>query len=93
MFYTYVLKSEKDGKPYVGHTENIEKRLARHNAGFVSSTKRRVPFVLIYKRGFSSRNEARWQERKWKTAWGRQELVRLLSLIPLSEPISDPIGS
>jgi putative endonuclease len=39
MFYTYIIQSEKSGRYYIGHTENIEARLERHNAGKVTATK------------------------------------------------------
>jgi putative endonuclease len=79
MFYTYVLRSLKDGRLYIGHTEDIEKRLALHNGGKVGSTKSRVPFRLIHKQEFFTRNEARWQEKKWKTAWGHKQLAKIVS--------------
>ncbi|MDQ0969316.1 putative GIY-YIG superfamily endonuclease [Flavobacterium sp. W4I14] len=44
MFYSYILKSEKDGKYYYGSTENLEIRLIKHNRGDVKSTKARRPF-------------------------------------------------
>ena len=38
-FYVYILQSEKDpGRFYIGFTEDLEGRLARHNAGEVPST-------------------------------------------------------
>ncbi|MFA5168054.1 MAG: GIY-YIG nuclease family protein [Candidatus Omnitrophota bacterium] len=79
MFFTYVLQSLKDGKFYIGHAENVTKRLAQHNAGRVSSTKRRVPFRLLHKQEFFTKNEARWQEKKWKTAWGHKQLAKIIS--------------
>jgi hypothetical protein len=32
-YYVYVLRSEKDGKFYVGYTNNVRKRLEQHNSG------------------------------------------------------------
>ena len=48
MFYTYVLKSKKDGKLYIGSTNDLKRRLTQHNSGEVKSTKPRIPFILIY---------------------------------------------
>jgi len=31
MYYVYILRSIKDGKFYTGFTENIEKRIQKHN--------------------------------------------------------------
>ena len=46
-YYTYVLKSLKDGHFYIGITHDIEKRLKEHNSGKTRSTRNRLPFRLI----------------------------------------------
>ncbi len=48
MFYMYILKSKKDGKCYMGSTNDIERRIIEHNSGLVFSTKARIPLALIY---------------------------------------------
>ena len=82
MFYTYVLQSLKDTRLYIGHTQDLEKRLQEHNSGKVSSTRRRTPFVLLYTKEFQTQNEARWQEHQWKTGWGHKQLEKLLNSVP-----------
>ena len=47
-YYTYVLKSIKDGKMYAGYTKNLKLRFEHHNQGLVESTKNRQPLTLIY---------------------------------------------
>jgi len=47
-YYTYVLKSEKDGKLYTGYTKNLKQRFELHQKGRVSSTKNRRPLKLVY---------------------------------------------
>ncbi|MDP3791451.1 MAG: GIY-YIG nuclease family protein [Candidatus Omnitrophota bacterium] len=74
MYYVYVLKSEKDGKLYTGHTDNIERRLSEHNSGRVRSTAARKPFIVLHFETFPTKSEARWQERCLKTAWGKKKL-------------------
>ena len=49
MHYVYVLRSLKDGRFYVGYTENLEKRIAEHNDGKSASTKNRIPLELVYR--------------------------------------------
>ena len=39
MYYTYVLKSLKDGKNYIGSTSDLALRLKFHNEGLNKSTK------------------------------------------------------
>ena len=48
MFYTYVLKSVKDEKLYVGWTDDLKARFRKHNKGLVTGTKNRTPFTLLY---------------------------------------------
>lgn len=33
MYYTYILQSDRTGKLYIGHTNNLEDRIRRHNSG------------------------------------------------------------
>ncbi len=73
--HVYVLRSEKDGKRYVGMTSNIGGRLEEHNKGVTKSTRDRRPFVLSYVEVFESRIEARAREKYFKTAC-RQAISR-----------------
>ena len=80
-YYVYVLKSEKDGKLYTGHTDNLGRRLFEHNSGKVKSTAPRKPFVLVHSEEFLTRSEARLRERFLKTAWGKKKLKSSLNII------------
>ena len=66
MFYVYVLKSKKDGKCYIGSTNDLRKRFKDHNSGKVLSTKERYPLTLIYYEAFRSEKDARKREQKLK---------------------------
>ncbi len=66
MFYVYVLKSKKDGKFYIGSTNNLRKRLKEHNNGKVFSTKSRIPFELVYYEAYKSEKDARKRESNLK---------------------------
>jgi putative endonuclease len=76
MWWVYILRSLKDGRRYIGISEDVERRLADHNAGRARSTKGRRPFELIYKESFSTRSEARVRELYFKTAAGRRFLSK-----------------
>lgn len=78
MYYTYILKSEKDNKNYIGFTNNIEKRLNQHSQGIVKSTKNRRPLKLIHTEKFSDKKDAIKREKYYKTGAGREELKRIL---------------
>ena len=79
MPYLYILQSEKDQKLYVGTCLDIDKRVEKHNKGFVKSTKSRRPLVLKYYKEYSTLSEARKEEWSLKyTPWGgklKKELV------------------
>ena len=47
-FHVYVLKSEKDGKNYVGFTNDLRKRLIEHEKGLVKSTANRRPLCSLF---------------------------------------------
>ena len=70
MFFTYILKSEKTGRLYKGHTKNLELRIEQHNSGKTKSTKHGIPWKLIYHETFETRKEAIERERFLKTGSG-----------------------
>lgn len=73
-YYTYVLKSQKDGKLYIGFSGNLRERLKAHNKGEVESTKYRRPFKLVYFEGCLSKELAEKREMYFKTGFGRKFL-------------------
>ena len=66
MAIIYVIKSVKDGKLYIGSTENLVQRIKEHNSGKNKSTKHRKPFELVYQESFRTIAEARIREKKFK---------------------------
>ena len=77
MFYTYVLKN-KEEKMYIGYTSNIQKRLSQHNQGLNISTKRYLPWKIIYYEACLNKNDAMRREQYLKTTQGARLLkIRL----------------
>jgi putative endonuclease len=76
MYYVYFLKSEKDGKMYIGRTNNITRRLSEHNNGQVSATKSRRPLVLLGYETYATESESVSAECEWKEGYKREELKR-----------------
>ena len=74
-FFVYVLKSAVDGRLYKGHTQNIEKRIKEHNAGKTSSTKKYMPWTLVYYEEFKTRDYAILREIYFKSGVGREFLA------------------
>ena len=79
MNYTYILECA-DGTYYTGWTNNLEKRLASHNAGTASKyTKSRRPVRLLYSESFSTKEEA--MSREWHIKrLTRKEKEKLIQL-------------
>ncbi len=74
MFYTYVLRSNKDSKLYTGYTKNLKLRFEQHTKGLVDSTKHRRPLILIYYESCLSEDDAIKREKYLKTYRGRMFL-------------------
>jgi putative endonuclease len=78
MFYTYVLKSKKDGKLYTGYTNDLRKRLMQHNTGKSTYTKGRGPFEVIYYEACLLEEKARSRELYLKSGMGKRYLKNRL---------------
>jgi putative endonuclease len=72
VYYVYILRSQQDGKFYVGYTENIMKRVELHNTGKIESTKWRRPFELVYYEASVNKEDALHREKYLKTSYGKR---------------------
>jgi predicted GIY-YIG superfamily endonuclease len=71
-FWVYILCCS-DGSYYTGHTENLEIRVARHQAGEIAGyTQKKLPVELVFSEEFSSRDDAFIRERQIK-GWSRKK--------------------
>ncbi|MGM0620933.1 MAG: GIY-YIG nuclease family protein [Bacteroidota bacterium] len=57
-YFTYILFSEKLRRYYIGSSQNITKRLERHNAGATRSTKAGRPWKIVYFEECNTKAEA-----------------------------------
>ncbi|KKP79478.1 MAG: excinuclease ABC subunit C [Candidatus Moranbacteria bacterium RIFOXYA12_FULL_35_19] len=78
MYYTYILRSEKDNKNYVGYTKNLKLRFEEHQKGKVESTKNRRPLELIYYEACLNQQDATHREKYLKTYHGKMFLKNRL---------------
>jgi len=76
--HTYILRCVTTGRFYVGHTENLAKRLTEHNNNRTVSIKNRGPWELVYSEAFSSRAEAMRREREIKRMKSHAWIERLV---------------
>lgn len=71
-FFLYILKCA-DNSYYVGHTDDLEKRLSEHTTGSIPGyTSTRLPVVLVFQQQFATREEAIEAEQKIKK-WNRNK--------------------
>jgi tRNA/rRNA methyltransferase len=76
-FWTYMLRCA-DGSYYVGHTDDIDVRIADHHAGGMSVyTRKRRPLTVVLVELYGSRDEAFARERQLK-GWSRAKKEALL---------------
>jgi putative endonuclease len=73
LYHVYILRSRKDKNLYVGHTQNLEKRIRAHNSRRVRSTRHRAPLDLMYSEEFHTRGEAIKRERYLKSLEGSEQ--------------------
>ena len=77
MWFVYILRCS-DGNLYTGCTNNLDERIARHNKGYVDSTKNRIPVELICYTAFKSREKAYDYEKYLKSGSGRAFKIKHL---------------
>ncbi len=77
MYFVYSLKC-KDGY-YIGCTEDIDKRLCRHQKGYVPSTASRLPVILEFYVAIGDKYKAFQFEQYLKTGSGRAFIKKHLA--------------
>jgi predicted GIY-YIG superfamily endonuclease len=76
-FFVYMLRCA-DGSYYVGQTDDLEKRVAEHDAGGKCTfTTRRRPVTLAWSQEFPTREEAKAAEIRLK-GWSRAKKEALI---------------
>ena len=73
-FYLYVLECN-DSTLYTGYTNNVNRRVAVHNAGKGAKyTKARIPVTCVYQQAFETKSEAMKAEYAFKKLTRKQKL-------------------
>jgi putative endonuclease len=78
VYYVYLIKTLDNffNKSYVGYTNNLSKRLEKHNTNLGAKSTKGYKWQLIYKKRFYSKNKALSFEYKLKK--DRNERSRLI---------------
>ena len=80
-YVVYAIKSQLDGRIYVGFSSDVEKRLKEHNSGKTKSTKGFRPWNIIFTEEHSDRIIAREKEKYYKTGIGKEKLKKNGSIV------------
>lgn len=76
-FWTYMLHCS-GGAFYVGHTDDLERRVVEHEQGALPGfTRDHLPVRLVWSESFATRLEALTMERRIK-GWGRAKKMALI---------------
>jgi len=82
-YYVYVLQNAERKKIYIGYTNNLEKRIARHNKQLPNkrssyTSRMSGAWKLVYSEKFKTRKEAMKREKELKSFRGREFLRKYL---------------
>ena len=77
-YCVYVLKSQEDGKLYIGFTTDLNRRLTEHIKGYSKATAPRRPLKLIHVEYYLSKDDAVRRESYFKTTKGKRALRLML---------------
>jgi len=80
MFSVYIIQSLKNQRYYIGHAEDSDVRLKKHNGGIVKSTKYGIPWKKVYTENYPTRAEAYRREIEIKSYKGGIKFKKLLGL-------------
>ncbi|MDP2637619.1 MAG: GIY-YIG nuclease family protein [Candidatus Levybacteria bacterium] len=78
MAFVYFLKSLRNGRHYIGSTENLDRRLKEHNDGKSTYTKLTKPFAMVFSQKFSTLSKARRVELKLKNFKSKMIIEKII---------------
>ena len=78
VYYVYLIKTLKGylNKSYVGYTDNIQKRLTKHNSNLGARSTKGYKWEIVYKKRFYSKYKALSYEYKLKN--DRKKRLKLI---------------
>ncbi len=79
MYKVYILYSSRINKYYVGHTENLELRLDRHNQGSSKFTSQTNDWQIVYSEDYLTKGDAMKRENEIKKKKSRKYIEELVT--------------
>ncbi len=81
VYYVYILRSLKTERFYIGHTDDLSRRMEEHNTGRGGRyTRQNGPWTLLYSETHPDRTFAVKRERYLKSTRGSQEKEKLAGM-------------
>jgi putative endonuclease len=81
VYYVDILQSIKTKRLYIGHTDDLDRRLDEHNTGRGGQyTRQNGPWKLVYNELHPSRSSAIKREQFLKSTKGSQDKKRLAGI-------------
>ena len=77
LFYVYLLKTinRNPTKTYVGYTNNLKKRMIKHNSNKGAKATKGYNWELIFKKGFKTKSAAMSYEYKLKKDRKKRSII------------------
>ncbi|MEW6067991.1 MAG: GIY-YIG nuclease family protein [Nitrospirota bacterium] len=92
-YFVYILWSESTSRFYIGHTNNLVRRIAQHNNpdyhGSHHTKRNRGHWKCVYHEQFETRSEAMAREKEIKAKKSRAYIESLISTRQSPESIRD----
>jgi putative endonuclease len=76
--YLYILKSDRNGRYYIGSTSDLERRVKEHNRGQTKSTAKLAPWKLMFSKLFPDVIVAMQFERRLKKMKSRKIIEKII---------------
>ncbi len=90
-YKVYILYSEHCQRTYVGFSGDSTKRLEAHNSGKVKSTKKCLPWKIVYEEELQTLEEARKSEIYFKSGAGRRKIKAIFDALGINNQETCPI--
>ena len=78
MSVVYILRSNLNGRYYIGSTDNLDRRLKWHEGGYVKSTRNLRPLELVFYQSFDTGKEAKQIEYKIKKMKSKEIIEKII---------------
>ncbi len=77
-YYLYILRSKKDDSFYIGHCDDLDRRMSKHFDGMSKYTSGKRPWRLCYFEVFENRSDALRGEREIRNKKSRIYILHLI---------------